>query len=169
MLVETAIRHSCYELYARGCGKPFPKIVPKLWQNSTFLQLGFGLPWSKRLWFSMEITVEAAISGNSITLGDIWTFGLICCWLKLTFFLSFGGVVFAIGFETSWGVVMDSEIISDVAVTATGWIWKSICGVIWKTNVAWISYVSNFEYLASLSFLTEFWYLEHLQGIIRVP
>ena len=46
----------------------------------------------------------------------------------------FGGVVFTIGFETSRGVVMGSEIISDVAVTATGWISKSICGVIWKKN-----------------------------------
>ena len=102
--------------------------------NSTFLQLGFGLPWSKRFWFSMEITVEGSTSGSSITLGDIGIFGAICCWLKLTFFLSFGGDVFTIGFEASWGVVMGSEIISDVAVTANGWIWKSICGVIWKNE-----------------------------------
>ena len=67
----------------------------------------------------MEITVEAATSGNSITLGDI-IFGVIGCWLKLTFFLSFGGVDFTIGFETSCGVVTASEIISGVAITATG-------------------------------------------------
>ena len=64
--------------------------------------------------------MEAAISGNSITLGDIGIFGAIGCWLKLTFFLSFGGVVFTIGFETFCGVVMGSEIISDVVVTVAG-------------------------------------------------